>query len=85
MHKLQVVIDAMCEDGAAHVALIDAAQLALDEIEQWQQRTSKLRDALLEALEWNWCDEDYPENLYLEFSALCHEAKDSLPTKDKNT
>ena len=44
-------------------------QLA-DEIERLTEAT-KLKEGLKEALEWNWCDDDYPENLYYELSQLC--------------
>ena len=33
---------------------------------------SKLAELLLEALEWNWCDDDYPEGLRDECEAAAN-------------
>lgn len=46
----------------------------IDELVEYNERliaeNSKLKEGLLEALEWNWCDEDFPESLYHELSTL---------------
>lgn len=43
--------------------------------EQLQKRNAELREALKDALEWNWCDEDYPEDLYEKYMELTQESE----------
>lgn len=41
-----------------------------DEVERLAAENRKLKEGLLEALEWNWCDEDFPESLFHNLSLL---------------
>lgn len=48
----------------------------LDIHDAWTE-IERLREGLLEALEWNWLADDYPENTYFELAQLAQPEKDA--------
>ena len=48
--------------------------IRIDEYKRLTTERSKLAELLLEALEWNWCDDDYPEGLRDECEAAAKAA-----------
>jgi len=60
-----------CLEVGRNLRLCAGAKWYEAEIERLTAEVTKLKEGLKEALEWDWCDDDYPENLYYELSQLC--------------
>lgn len=43
---------------------------ALDEIERQRIEIMELKQCLMDAIDWNWLDDDKPEELYMKYYAL---------------
>lgn len=63
---------------ADNETLLEGARVRADywkeQCERQSTERSKLAELLLEALEWNWCDDDYPEGLRDECEAAAKAA-----------
>jgi len=60
----------ICADGA--VILKDGQQMTIEEVLELLRTIQPLKDAINEALEWNWLDEDRPEWLFDKLSSLAN-------------
>ena len=64
-----------CLETARNGRFCAGAEKAATEIERLRAENEKLREGILEALEWNWLSDDFPENLYFELAQLAQPKK----------
>ena len=50
-------------------------QQRLESLESLLEENKKLKEALMDAIDWNWLDDDYPENLYNKYYAMAETEK----------
>ena len=45
----------------------------VDEIERLREENKMLKEALMDAIDWNWLDEDRPEDLYTKYYVMAEQ------------
>lgn len=57
-------------DGPSHVDMLREREEAANEIERQAEAIRELQAALMDAIDWNWLDDDRPDDLYIKYYVL---------------